>query len=102
MRYCIDDFSPCMSCLTKECGLVDGNECEKYGDFLKIKSKLETKDRETYVCFRYRNDYDITKVCCIQENKLYDDIPNEPDLVYFDMNNSDIENMINMLNELRK
>lgn len=53
MKYCIDDFSPCTSCLTKECGLVDGNECEKCNDFLKIKSKFYEQEKELNVTREY-------------------------------------------------
>lgn len=46
----IDDFSPCISCKSKTCGLMDGNECDKYNKFLKDKRILKTiiNDIQTY------------------------------------------------------
>lgn len=42
-QYTFEDLSPCLSCITKECGFVDGNECEALGLFEVIKSN-------TYKC----------------------------------------------------
>lgn len=45
-KYKFADLSPCISCATKECGLVDGNECDKFKCFSEVKSKLESVDKE--------------------------------------------------------
>lgn len=37
----IEDFSPCINCQTKECGLVDGNECDRCNEFFKLKKTIE-------------------------------------------------------------
>ncbi len=37
----IEDFSPCINCQTKECGLVDGNECDRCNEFFKLKRTIE-------------------------------------------------------------
>lgn len=40
----INDFdvlSPCSNCVSKECGLIDGNECEKLHIFQKLKRATE-------------------------------------------------------------
>lgn len=39
-QYTFEDLSPCLSCITKECGLVDGNECEKFKCFSDAQSRL--------------------------------------------------------------
>lgn len=39
-QYTFEDLSPCLSCVTKECGLVDGNECEKFKCFSDVQSRL--------------------------------------------------------------
>lgn len=50
IQYTFEDLSPCLSCITKECGLVDGNECDKCKCFLEAKSRLEaTKNSESKV-----------------------------------------------------
>jgi hypothetical protein len=49
-QYTLEDLSPCLSCITKECGLVDGNECEKYKCFSEAQSRLSaTKNIESRV-----------------------------------------------------
>ncbi len=40
-------FPPCEYCLTVECGLVDGNECDRFWDWWKAKSKAESTDEES-------------------------------------------------------
>ena len=37
----IDDFSPCISCTSKTCGLMDGNECSKSNEFKRFKRIVE-------------------------------------------------------------
>lgn len=37
----IDDFSPCADCHPKQCGLIDGNECDKLKEFWRIRDDLE-------------------------------------------------------------
>lgn len=44
--YTFADLSPCISCTTKQCGLVDGNECDKCKCYLETKLKLESIDKE--------------------------------------------------------
>lgn len=38
-QYTFEDLSQCLSCITKECGLVDGNECEKFKCFSDVHSQ---------------------------------------------------------------
>lgn len=42
----IEDLSPCIDCKTKECGLIDGNECDKCRTFLNIKRIVENAESE--------------------------------------------------------
>lgn len=42
----IEDLSPCVNCETKECGLMDGNECDKLKIFLDVKRIVENTESE--------------------------------------------------------
>lgn len=47
MMIDIEELSPCINCKDKICGLIDGNECEKYWLFRKIKETFkEVKTNE--------------------------------------------------------
>lgn len=52
------------------------------------------------VCFRHKNKDGVIMASCIQENMLWENMPDDSDLVYFDMEDNDIEKMIDMLHEL--
>ena len=54
------------------------------------------------IIFRYKNKDGVIMAVNIQENKLYDDMINDADVVYLDMDDDDIEKVINALNELRR
>ena len=58
-----------------------------------------------YVCFRYKKNDDEEMCCCLEECKLWgnlkDNIVEDEDIVYLDMDDSSIEKMIDMLHRLR-
>lgn len=39
-------INPCISCKTKECGFIDGQECQKSIDYLSLKKDFETMEIE--------------------------------------------------------
>ena len=49
----LDDFSPCINCKIKECGLIDGKECDKQRAFEKFKQDYFTYKSEIEVIREY-------------------------------------------------
>ena len=58
-KYDLEDFSPCKVCLTRECGLIDGNECEKCNSFLTLKSEFESMQTELFVTRRFIYEHNL-------------------------------------------
>ena len=51
---------------------------------------MENKDM--YVCFRHQKKDGSVMYSCIQENKLWENMPgDDSDLIYFDMDDDNIE-----------
>lgn len=49
------------------------------------------KNKDMYVCFRHKNKDSAIIYSCIQENKLWDNMPHDSNIVYLDMDDSSIE-----------
>ena len=49
----IDDFSPCVNCVNRICGLVDGSECDKFQAFNRIKQHFSDTEKELAVTREY-------------------------------------------------
>ena len=59
-------------------------------------------DKDMYICFRYQKEGGSIMYSCIQESKLYGDMPfDDSDFVYFDMDDYVVEKMIDMLRRLK-
>ena len=41
-----ESINPCIDCVQKECGFVDGQECKKCKDFLSLKGEFEKMKSE--------------------------------------------------------
>lgn len=62
MNYVVDDFSPCINCKTKECGLIDGQECDKQRAFEKFKQDY----------FTYKSEIEVTREYISRNNLEWD------------------------------
>lgn len=51
-----ETINPCLNCETKECGLVDGQECQKCIDYLSLKKDFETIKKEYDFTREYIHD----------------------------------------------
>lgn len=62
IEYVVDDFSPCVNCKTKECGLIDGQECDKQRAFKKFK-------QDYFIC---KNEIEVTREYISRNNLEWD------------------------------
>ena len=70
-------------------------------DNLRLKvDELKNRYKQLSVCFRHKNKDGVILASCIQESMLWENMPDDSDLVYLDMEDNDIEKMIDMLHEL--
>lgn len=81
----IEDFSPCINCQTKECGLVDGNECDRCNEFFKLKRTIEQAKMVVHAhwwhieLFRDLDNKDFIGVECSNcHNRLSDESFDDP------------------------
>ena len=51
-----ETINPCLNCETKECGLVDGQECQRCIDYLSLKKDFETIKKEYDFTREYIHD----------------------------------------------
>lgn len=51
-----ESINPCVDCVSKECGLVDGRECKKCTDFLSLKEEFEKIKSEIIFTRQYIHD----------------------------------------------
>ena len=79
----IDDFSPCINCKTKTCGLMDGNECSKSNEFERFKRIVEdaASERDRIVSL-YSVIQANTYVCDICGKIIFPDITTSGDEGY--------------------
>lgn len=55
----LENINPCLDCSKKECGLIDGQECQKHKHYLLIKKDIENM----------KNELEFTR-CYIHDNGL--------------------------------
>lgn len=48
-KYDIEDFSLCINCETKECGLIDGQECDKLNYFHNLVQAIRNAEDKKYM-----------------------------------------------------
>lgn len=51
-----NSINPCFNCESKECGLVDGQECQKYQDYLSLKNEFVSIKSELEFTRNYIHD----------------------------------------------
>ena len=51
-----NDINPCIDCIDKECGLIDGQECQKCLDYLSIKNEFLSIKSELEFTRNYIHD----------------------------------------------
>lgn len=39
-KECLDNPCPCLDCITKECGLIDGQECSRFWKYIKNRKEV--------------------------------------------------------------
>lgn len=71
----IEDLSPCIDCKTKECGLIDGTECDKCRTFLNIKRIVENvESEEKRIMSLYDSIRQNTYTCDICKSIIFPEI----------------------------
>lgn len=74
IKVLIEKLSPCIDCTTRECGLIDGNECQKCLDYFSLRDAYQNVNDEIRVMRDYIHDHnlewDLLSYTCLKSNNV--------------------------------